>query len=233
MDEMIKSLEARSERIGVMCVDGSGGLPRTETLETVAGEDSARSVKSINEIGNSCKGSTQAWWHTHPTTLSSLSAEDRISAGNLKSWLGDDIMCAAGIEGFSCHSLDEKVPRVLSKRWGPGYFDRIKRSPVASVILDSGKKWDVKKSRESDASHMLCSTDEKHPGIVKCSAIDWDTGFNHFPVGAFTNVIFTGSVDVTPAKDGFDLLAAPVDEKLNCVSINAGKDGGTRIMYCR
>ena len=227
---MIKSLEQRSERMGVICVDKSGKLKSTEELETVSGEDSARSIKSIDEIGRSCGKNRQIWWHTHPTTLSSLSAEDRLSAGNLKSWLGDDVMCAAGIEGFSCHSLDTRLPRVLAKRWGPGYFDAVKKSPVSSALFHASKRWVLKKTSESSVNHMLCSTEK---GLVKCSGIDWNIGFNHFPVGIFTSVIFTGNVDVTPAPVGFDLLASPVDKKLNCLSINAGKDGSMKILYCR
>jgi len=228
--KLIKSLESRTERIGILCIDESGDLASTEDLETISGEDSARSVKSIGDIGESCKKNKQIWWHTHPTTLSSLSAEDRLSAGNLKSWLGDNIMCAAGIEGFSCHDLKTRIPSVLTKRWGPSYFETIKNSPISDVIFHSNKKWMLKKTKESSMSHVLCATQD---GLVKCSGIDWDTGFNHFPVGVFTDIVVTGNVNVTPSSSGFDLLASPVDKKLDCVAVNAGTDGKTKILYCR
>jgi hypothetical protein len=232
MREQIASVNDRVEHIGVMCMDKIGKLTRGETLEVISGESSARSVKSIDEIGNACGKDGQVWWHTHPTTLSSLSAEDRISAGNLKSWLGNNLMCAAGIEGFSCHALDSRVPRVMTKRWGKDYFDELEKSPVITPVLDMDSTWHVKKTNESSASHLLCASKN---GVVKCTGIDWDSGITHFPVGAFTSVIFTGNVDVTPSDGGFELLASPVDSKLECIAMNAGKTSKplTRIMYCR
>jgi hypothetical protein len=230
MGEEIRSLTNRKEHMGVACIDNHGKVIESNDIKSVATVSSARSTLSINELGKNCKKGRSIFWHTHNATLSSMSAEDRISAGNLKVLTGNDYMCAIGIEGYSCHILDRQRPRIVSRRWDESYFNTLKKSPVANVIFDSNTKWKLEKKLESDVHHLVCTMKE---GVFVCSGIDWDTGLNQFPVGAYHQVLFTGNVDVSPSVDGVDVLASSIDKKLECIAIDSGIERKIKILYCR
>jgi hypothetical protein len=226
--EEIKSLMEGIEHIGLACIDNRGNLVKKEVIESVGNDGQARSTKTIDEIGNKCKNNATIWWHTHVATLSSMSLEDRLTAGNLKLVSGSNIMCALGIEGFSCHDLSKTPPKIMSKKWDGTFFNKLKSSSTIVGTYDSDEKWKVRSTKEGTLDHMTCSTKD---GVVICIGVDWKTGINHFPVGAFHQVIFTGNVDITPSENGFNMLASPVDEKLDCVSIKVGDD--KKVLYCR
>jgi hypothetical protein len=229
MEREIESLSTMEETMGIICVNSKGKIKKNVPLKTTrADSSSARSEATIEEIGKQCKKSVPIWWHAHTATLSTLSPEDRISGGLLKWIAGNDITCATGIEGYSCHVMDRSPPRLFYKKWGKKYFDKVKKSSISTPLLDLGKKWVLKKGKESNVHHLLC---HDKANIVYCNGVDWNTGFAEFNVGKFHQVVITGNVDVMPIDGGFELLASPSDDALDCISIKGGNERD--VLYCR
>jgi hypothetical protein len=226
-NEEIKSLEKHLEHMGFACIDNDGKVKSNSYLESQSTSDGA--VSSIPKTASLlCKEGNPVWWHTHGSTLSALSIDDRLTAGKLKSLKDNNVVCALGIEGYSCHLLNKKPPGIFKKSWGKGYFENLKKSSIIDKSLDLSNTWGMEKTTEADAHHLSCTTND---GVVICVGVDWDTGVNHFPIGAYNQVIFTGNVDVLPIKNGFDALISPVDDKLECLSLSPGKD--SKVLYCR
>ena len=229
-DAEIRSLSDGVEHINVSCVDRSGKITKTKAIDSVSNDGQARSRQTLDEIGDPCGDQKSVWWHTHAATLSSMSTEDRITAGVLKVASSDDVMCAVGIEGFSCHDLYYSPPSIVTKRWDKSFFDKLKVSKIALKSMDSDDKWVMQETKESTVDHLLCST-MNNKGVVGCVGVDWKTGINHFPIGAYNQVIYSGNVDISPAENGFNVLASPVDNKFECLSLNIANT--KKILYCR
>lgn len=227
--EEITSLESGIEHAGILCIRPKGKVTGNHLIETISEKSSARSKESISDMKNPCKSGEPTWWHTHNSTLSALSFEDRVSGGLLKDNEKGDVICAVGIEGYSCHVLDLCPPGIVWKKWGPSFFERLKHSPSSTVLLDSDEKWRLKKVKESTVHHMNCSLID---GFFSCSGIDWNTGINQFPVGVYDQVVFSGNVDIMSYPTGFGILASCADDQFECISINVGKNK-KKLLYCR
>lgn len=231
MDKEIESLSSMKEIMGIVCISKKGKLKHTVNLDSVATDSSARSNQSISDVGNPCnKNEVPAWWHTHDNTLSVLSADDRISGGQLKVIIGIDAVCAAGIEGYSCHLMNQNPPEIVHDRWDDKYFSKLKEMAMVNEnVSDLNNSWKLVKGSEANVHHILC---DGHFGKgISCRGIDWDAGFAEFEIGTFDQIITTGNVDTTAQDGGFDMLASAIHRKLDCLSIKAGNDHS--VLYCR
>ena len=226
--EEIRSLEKMKELMGISCIDDRGNVFQTFHLKAKSDGDSAYAVKTFAEIGNKCGDHSQVWWHTHVDGLSSMSMEDRLSAGNLKMVLENNLTCAIGLDGYSCHDVSKSPPDVFTVKWKNNFIGKLKDSKVIDLILDTNEKWGLDKGKESDISQVGCYTNDD--GVVICTGIDWKTGFNKFPIGAYNEVYFNGAVDVEQSDGGFLLSATPHDGRFECVTIKLG--GKKRVLYC-
>lgn len=228
-DEEINSLRQFKEIMGIACVDKNGTVTKNVKLRAVSDHDSAESKDSIAEIGNKCSDDIPIWWHTHAAALSSMSSEDRLSAGNLKHVLDNDITCAIGINGYSCHDVSSSPPRVKSVDWKDTFFNKIRNSDLIGDIIDLRNDWKFDIKKESDMYQINCYTKD---GVLICTGIDWDTGFKAFPIGAFNNVIMNGDIAVRPDPSGFRLQGASINKKLECMTIKPGT-AGFRVLVCK
>ena len=228
--EEINSLRELKEIMGISCVDTKGNVKKTITLKAVADDNSAHSVDPINKIGNKCNDDMPVWWHTHASTLSSMSSEDRLSAGNLKMVLDNNVTCAIGIEGYTCHDVSLSPPAVMTKKWDGTFLKKLEDSAILDEIIDLTDDWKFDVKKESDIHQINCISNKEN--IFICTGIDWNTGFRSFPIGAFNKVVLKGDVLAMPEWEGFRLQASSIDEKLDCVTITPGSDG-FRLLYCK
>lgn len=228
LEKEAKSLSLMKEVMGVVCLSKNGKMSNEIGIDAESTDTSARSKASIVDIGNKCnEGEEQVWWHTHNNTLSVLSADDRLSGGDLKALLGTNLVCAAGIEGYSCHQMNKNPPRVIHNKWSDQQFERLKEK--SSTISDLNAIWKLEDKNEVDVHHILCTG--THGSGVNCTGIDWETGFAEFEIGTTDQLIVTGNADISTRDGGFDIIASSIDKKLECFTIKSGQD--KKILYCR
>ncbi len=228
MDEEIKSLESGLEHLGVFCLDDAGNIVEKKVVSTRSTNSSAETELGIKDLGNICQNDKGIWWHTHVNTLSSMSLMDRISSGYMKVIGGDSVLCASGIEGYSCHNLNLSPPKIINKKWSDNSFKKLKLSSVSEKILDISDDWSLEEVKESNADHVNCTSKD---GILFCEGVDWKSGVQQFDIGVFNQVVISGNVDIMPTSSGFMLLSSPIDKKLECMKIKVPPR--TEMMYCR
>lgn len=122
--------------------------------------------------------------HTHGIGLSENSKEDRFSMMDIFAAKQGDTLCAAGIDGVSCHIATTKPPLVFRVRWNDDFYTDLarlgKRTPVYanSVFCEAQKP--------SWFNRIFRKMEHKY----ECNYRFWQDGFDDTYFGKFDEVLF-------------------------------------------
>lgn len=196
---------------------------------------SATTIIDPPSIAKKCpeKNWYRVWFHTHNSTISAQSIDDRFATQSLYGSNVGDVMCSVGLNGVSCHFPTSNPPAVAVNRWGNEFWDNIKNYDKKNGLLTPIKSIDadlnIVKKKEIESDIVLCTKIwEDNRLKFDCIGRNWEYGIKEFNIGKFDDVYFDGPTD----SYGSVIMSMPRDYKYECIAIKTDFAEGGKLI-CR